>query len=97
MLELGDIKGIVRPEMVSVNDAVSSDFPEDNQYQGVFFNIGNHLGVNLAFAFETTEDGNLSGSTAAALSLSYAAEIRLVNRDFAVEKGRLYLCKMDKQ
>jgi hypothetical protein len=78
MLEFGDIKGIVRPEMVSVNDAVSPpDFPANNRYQGVFFDIGNHLSVNLAFAFEAAENGNLSGSTATALSLSYAAEIRL--------------------
>jgi hypothetical protein len=33
MLEFGDVKGIVRPEMVSVNDAVSPDFPADNRYQ----------------------------------------------------------------
>jgi hypothetical protein len=67
MFEFGDVKGIVRPEMVSVNDAVSPDFLADNRYQGVFFDIGNHLSVNLAFAFETTEDGNLSGSPATGL------------------------------
>jgi hypothetical protein len=86
MMELGDIQHIIKPEAVSVDDAVRADALSHNPHQSQWLGIRDHDSVNLAASLEQFEHRHLPGSPSATLALACTAKTALVHLNFTIKE-----------
>jgi len=86
VVKTGDIKDVVRPEGIRVDDRIRLYFGLYDRQQRYPADVGNHLGVDATTSFEDPEHGHLAARAAATFALAHAAEIALVNLDLAVDR-----------
>ena len=70
MFELRNIKSVIGLKVIRIDNAVRSDVTAYNRHQCLFFDIGNHLRINLTFSFQTTEDGNFACDSSTTMPLA---------------------------
>ncbi len=90
VVEVGDVERVIGAIAVGVDDAVGLDFTGDYGDQRIGLGVFHGDREHMTAALQEAEDGDFSRRAASAFALPHAAEITLIDLDFASQFGGFF-------